>query len=233
MGRVVSSTLVAVLVIAGVAVLALLMRRGAGVESVASPATSEGDGEPAEAPEADEADAEDDDRRILVTSEGVALAPSGHTIRLVPLLGQEEAPDWLRNGIETGFLAYSRMNRIYGFGEKMDRGAATGTVLSSGDFTGARVRRNAEGQWCLETLGRDGDFGFMPFGAEDRAREALAMLEDAGILQRPLDENGDRVPPSDEDFEEARRRYEATEAELALSGDEDEPPPPAEWSSRR
>ena len=109
-----SSTLVAVLVIAAVAVLALLMRRSAGVESVAPPAPPGEGGESAEIPEADEADAEDDERRILVTSEGVALAPSGHTIRLVPLLGQEEAPDWLKNGLETGLLLFSRLNRIYG-----------------------------------------------------------------------------------------------------------------------
>jgi hypothetical protein len=83
----------------------------------------------------------------------------------------------------------------------------------------------------VETLGRDGDYGFLPFESEEGARAALALIERAGIVRRPLDEEGRIVPASPEDFEEGLRRWEQTERELAL-GDPDEPRPEG-WSSRR
>ena len=106
-------------------------------------------------------------------------------------------------------------------------------TLHPGDFTGARVRRDADGAWRLETLGRDGEFGYMLFPVESAARTALEMFEHSEVVRRPLDEDGRPVPPGAEDFEEARRRFEETARELALTDDDDEPAPPGDWSSRR
>lgn len=243
-----SPTVVAIVAIVVVAGLAMLMRRAGGGAETSGPAdASQGGADGGARRAADDAggiavddDPDDDDlddedaapKHVLVTSEGIALATQGRTIRMIPLIRGEEVPDWLQKGMDDGAVPYSFLNEIYGFSAHPDRGPASGSVLSSGDFTAARVRRDAQGHWCLETLGRDGDFGFMPFGNEARARDAFTLLEGAGIVQHAVDENGDAVPPSVEDFEEARRRYEETERELALATDEDELPP-GDYSTRR
>lgn len=202
------------------------------------PANREPAGEAAEAPEPledDEIGESPDDSdsgepvvetRAPVTSDGVVLIRGAHEVRLLHLAPGEEVPEWLGSGIAAGSVPYPVLHRHAG------HAAQGGTSLRAGDLTGARLRRESGGPWRLETLGRDGDFGLFAFETEAGARDALALLE-AAIVRRPAGEDGEPVPPSAEDFEEARRRYEETERHLALSGDEDEPPPPAEWSSRR
>jgi hypothetical protein len=242
--------IIALIAVGAVAGLALLMRRGTKDEVVHRPPGADdvlaGD-EVAEAssmavatglmdePDEDTDDEHDEalaDARVPVTSEGIVMLPDGEDVRLIPMVDSDQAPDWVRKGIEDGEVPYQVLNRFYGFRPGGAQSIKPGTALSSGDFTAARVRRGEGGSWLVETLGRDGDFGFLPFESESGAREALAMLEHANIVQRPLDDDGTPIPAAPGDFEEARRRYEETERDLALGAD-DEPMPPADWSSRR
>jgi hypothetical protein len=115
-----------------------------------------------------------------------------------------------------------------------DRATGNRDALEVGDFTAARIVPGVAGEyaWRLETLGRDGDFGFFPFATRAGGESALELLGHYEIIRRPTDEDGNLIPPSLEDFEEARRRYEETEAALALDAD-DEPPRDPPWVSDR
>ena len=73
--------------------------------------------------------------------------------------------------------------------------------------------------WRVETLGRDGEYGAFDFETEDGARAALLLLERFRIVRRPLDDEGNPIPASPEDFEEARRRYEDSWRALSLESD--------------
>jgi hypothetical protein len=116
--------------------------------------------------------------------------------------------------MDSSSIPYSVLNRLY------YPGAAGG---AAGDRSRARRSRSrisparaslpgvaGEYAWRLETLGRDGDFGFFPFATRAGAEAALELLEHYDIIRRPVDEDGDPIPPSAEDFEEARSRYEET-----------------------
>jgi hypothetical protein len=237
-----NSMTIALIAIGAVAALALLMRRGGKDEVVHRPPGANevfaGD-EVAEAGSTavalEELDDEDDEEgdaalanaRLPVTSEGIALLPDGEDVRMIPMLDSEQVPDWVRKAIDDSAIPYSMYNHYYGY---RPSGAKPGYALSSGDFTAARVRRGEGGTWLVETLGRDGDFGFFPFETEAGARAAFDLLEHQRIIQHALDEYGEPIPSTPEDFEEARRRYDETERDLALDTDE---PPPGDWSSRR
>lgn len=244
-----------ILFIIGVIALALWMRRAGRDEEVSSPevrraveaeiAASSGarsGREPDSDADSDSGDDEDSElsagamdpnAQVPVTSEGIALVAAGTQVRLVDLATPEEMPDWLERGIRVSWVPYSEVARSYARTMLVGRGHFGGSVLHNGDFTAARVRRDKNGSWHVETLGRDGDFGFMPFDTEKGARESLELIEESGVVQRPLDDDGEPVPPSTEDFEEARRLYEETERDLAIASDDDEPPRPNDWSSRR
>lgn len=184
-------------------------------------------------------DDDDDDSAhepVPVTAEGLALLSVGHEIRLLELVGGEEAPEtlppWLRSALDSGSAPFGAVNALYQPAAGRVAGAAHG--LSAGDFTAARIRPGVAGSYAyrVETLGRDGDFGFFPFTTRAGAESALRLLETQGIVARPRDEDGEPLPASDEDFEEARRRYEESERLLALEDDDDEGTGPA-WSDRR
>jgi hypothetical protein len=176
---------------------------------------------------------------VPVTSEGIAFIRDSHGLRLLRLVEPgSDFPDWLQNAVDESSVAYGLLNRLYfpaGSGATMV--TKPGYPLDVGDLTGARLVPGVAGEyaWRLETLGRDGDFGFYPFTTRAGAEAALEMLEDHGIVQRPTDENDQPIPPSREDFEEARRRYEETETALAIDSDEEGelPPPEAPWTSDR
>jgi hypothetical protein len=233
-----SSTTLAIVAIVAVAALALLLRRGAGNDPASAPRPDSGMPEPTRDGEDDEEEEEAEegdetapsDAPVPVTSAGVAVVPSGQNVRLVALHPPEEDAGWFESGVAAGSVSTERVQEQLALARRQGTGVET---LHPGDFTGARVRRDADGGWRLETLGRDGEFGYMLFETEDAARTALEMFEHAQVVRRPLDEDGQPVPPSAEDFDEARRRFEETERELAISADEDEPPPPKDWSSRR
>ena len=236
-----SSTVVAIIAIVAVAGLALLLRRGAGNDAAMAPRPDTGAPEPArdDDPDEEELGLEDDedaeesvpsDAPMPVTSAGVAVVPSGQNVRLVTLHAPEEDAGWLESGIAAGSVSSERVQDQLAVARRLGTGVET---LHPADFTGARVKRDAEGGWRLESLGREGEFGYMLFETEAAARTSLEMFEHAGVVRRPLDDDGQVVSASAEDFEEARRRFEETERELATATDDDEPAPPNDWSSRR
>ena len=184
----------------------------------------------------DELDDFDPDARVPITVEGIAFIHDTHGLRLVRLVEPEATPaDWVQAAMDASSVPYSALSRLNATGSGPgDR--KPGTPLEMADFTGGRVVPGVAGQyaWRLETLGRDGDFGFFPFATRAGAESALELLEHYGIIRRPVDEDGEPIPPSAEDFEEARSRYEETEAALALDSDDDEEPPrEGPWVSDR
>jgi hypothetical protein len=90
--------------------------------------------------------------------------------------------------------------------------------LRPGDFSAARVARGAPGvdPWRLELLGPEGEYVSFGFAVEEAARAALDLLETRTVMRYVEDEGGRPLIPSSEQFEEARRRRDETERLLAL-----------------
>lgn len=231
------SALAAILLVAVVAVFGGLLRRMTGPVSSGTPAAPPA---PAPEPEADEEEEIDEfgagnatAGNVPLSAEGVAFVPRPHGVLLLPLVESQERPDWLDRAVDSSAVPYTVLNELYftgaGGGVQPSR---PGSPLSAGDLTGARIVRGdaASGPWRLETLGRDGDFGFHPFTTRNGAEAALDLLVTQEVVLRPVDDQG-AIPPSSEDFEEARRRYEATESELHAG--EAEPPREGPWVSDR
>ena len=215
-----NSPLVIVAVIALAGLLAWLLRvvnRGADQAAADAPPPPE--------PAADETD-DLGEIEVALTSEGEALIPFGASLRVVMFVDPERMAEH-REDIAAGLITLDGEERA-----RLGRSRNAG-MIQAGDFTAVRVRRGKAdtAPWVVETLGRDGDYGYMPFESEEGARAALALIDRSGIVRRPIDEEGRVIPASPEDFEEGLRRYEQTERELAL-GDPDEPRPEG-WSSRR
>jgi len=148
-----------------------------------------------------------DDEVAAVTSDNFALVPDRHAVRLIP-------PDESGESWKTGNAAANA------------RGAqAIAMSWHAGDLTGARVVRGAadEGPWRFEALGRDGEYTAFSFETEDGAHAALAVFESRGIIKLEENEDGERMPPQADQFEEARRVFFETEAALELGDDEEEP----------
>lgn len=190
--------------------------------------------------EFDDEDSEDDGfdedteagERVPVTAEGIALVRTGKQVALLSMVQSSEVPEWVQSSIEDSSVPYQVVNKVYGSAARGAQGARPGMNLSAGDFTAVRIRRHSGG-WRVETLGRDGDFGFFPFETESGARLAMELLQRQGIVQVHLDEEMRPIPHSPEDFEEARRRYDETERALALENDPGEGLPPGDYSDRR
>jgi len=226
------SMTMAILAVAAVALLGVLMRRaGNGSGGVVTP--------PIPVPEAEE-DADDSPgdastAQVPISSEGVAFVSRTHGVLLLPLVGGDEAADWLDRALQSNYVPFSVLNQLYfsgaGGGVQPSR---PGNPLGAADLTGVRVVRGAAGAdpWRLETLGRDGDFGFHPFTSREAAEAALQLLVSRQVVRRP-DDDQDPNPASPEDFEEARRRYEQTASDLAIDPDSEEPPREGQWVSDR
>lgn len=218
-------SLIGGLVAVGVVVaVALLLRgsRGSGADEVVRlPETprepwreSGGNVAVAEADEPDdEADDDPDDSSthdgqvIAVTSDGAAFVPDRHAVRLVP--PEEQGEEWK---VGAGIKARNRRGEL-----------ALAMSWQAGDFTGARVVRGEhdEGPWRLEALGRDGEYLSFAFETRDGAEAAQKLFERLRVVRLGEDEDGRPMPPSPEQFGEARRIYLETEAALELPDDED------------
>jgi len=193
-----------------IAAVAWLLRRGAGGDRTRMPVPPALD---ADVPP--ESDRESDgDLELAITSEGVVFVPDSHGVRLLALAGPSGV-DAYREDIEAGMIALGAQERLSLAGQR------PGSALNAGDFTAARLKRGAAGvvPWRVETLGRDGEYGAFDFETEDGARAALLLLERFRIVRRPLDDEGNPIPASPEDFEEARRRYEDSWRALSLESD--------------
>lgn len=148
----------------------------------------------------------DDDAVVAMTSDGAALVADRHAVRLVPPESEEEAA-WRAQD-----PAARARNRRGDF--------AISSSWHAGDLTGARVMRGDanEAPWRLEGLGRDGEYTVLLFETEPGARAAHELFVSKGIVRASRDADDDSPPPSAEQFDEARRIYLETIAELE-SGD--------------
>jgi hypothetical protein len=200
-----------VVAVGAVIVVALLLRNMGGGEKTtgtvpampAPPPPPPGPG-----PEGlDDEDAEGGDDRLVVavTSDGRAIVPDHHVVRV--LAPPEEGEEWkvgarLRAALET---------------------VAIGSGFSPGDLRGARVVRGSmdEGAWVMEALGRDGEYITFDFETADAANAAKELFERLGVVVLGHDEDDRPMPPSAEQFAEARRIYLETAAQLELPDEED------------
>ena len=204
-----SPVLTAVLAVGAVIVIALLARAGSHNEETPRPVNDtlpedEAAGADGGADEGDEDEWEQVDV-VAVTSDGYALVPDTHVVRLVP--PHEEGDAWKAG--ETGRNRRGEM--------------ALAMTWHNGDFTGARVVQGAadEGPWRFEALGRDGEYAAFIFETREGADAALNVFQSRGVVRHGHDEDGNPAPPSAEQFEEARRIFLETEASLDMSDDQD------------
>lgn len=188
-------------VVAVVVVIAIALMMGAG-----SKKDEAGDGAsgPGPRPEADDAadagDADDEPHVVAVTSEGEAFVGYQHAVLLVP--PEDEGEAWkVGAGLRAGNLRGER---------------ALGMSWQAGELTGVRVVQGGadEGPWRFEALGRDGEYLPYPFETREGAEAARQLFERMGIVRLGEDEDGNPMPPSAEQFAEARRMFLATMAEL-------------------
>lgn len=213
-----NSTWVGVLIgVAAIAIVGLLLRR-AGGDGVA-PAGERGP-EEGVAPERDDELGEqlddfvdEDVDAVAVTSDGYSFLPDLHAVRVMPPADEDDEP-WS-----------AKRSEAQGGGHRRG-GQAIALSLHPGDLTGVRVVRGGadeEGAWRLETLGRDGEY--LPWGFETRegADAAMTVLESRGIVALGRDDEDRPVPPSREQWQEARRLWEQTQAELAMDDDDADP----------
>lgn len=209
------SMLTGVLVVAGAAALALLLRGGSrGDEQVGPMPGAEGPDEPAwDEPEAREAAAAHGAADVVggggevavVSSDGWTFVPFGGGVRLWP-----PAAGCATTDAEAG-----------------DRGGSPcrpAVTLSAGDLIAARVVPGTPGEapWCVETLGRDREFSAWSFETEEAAGAAREMLE-RWVLRVPAGPDGEPEPVADAEFDEARHVAAETLRELATMP-ETEPP---------
>jgi hypothetical protein len=206
--------------VAVVVLVAMLARRGQSGDTSsdgssspepgrdATPGGSEDDRDPdARDDEGDEGEDQDDPHVAAVTSQGEALVPIRHMVCLVP--PEDEGEEWK---VGAGLRAANRRGEL-----------ALSMSWQAGEFTGVRVTQGGgeyEGPWRLEALGREGEYITFSFETRDGAEAAKQLFERVGIVQLGEDEDGRPMPPSAEQFAEARRIYLETEAALELPDDE-------------
>ena len=201
-----SPVLTGVLAIGAVVVLALLARASSRSEEIVRPVNDSIT--PGDESEPGDEDADGDEWEsvevVAVTSDGYALVPDAHAVRLVP--PHEEGEAW-----KAGEKGRNRRGEL-----------ALGMSWHNGDFTGARVVQGAadEGPWRFEAMGRDGEYTAFVFETREGADAALAVFESRGVVRHGRDEDGNPAPPSAEQFEEARRIYLETEAALDMDDEE-------------
>lgn len=203
------SMLTGVLVVAGAAALALVLRATSrGDEGVDRSLLSGSAPEPDETPEAFVApEAADDgpgDEIAAMTSDGWTFVPFGDGVRLWAPASEGAEP-----------------------GEAPREGRASArpaVMLSAGDLVAARVVPGTPGEapWCIETLGRDREYSAWSFETEEAARAARDLLERL-VVKVPPGPDGEPEPVRGEEIDEARHIAEETLRELAAMP-ETEPP---------
>jgi len=203
------------LVVAGVALAAWLLRRFSGDDGIDREMLSGRAGEPgglvppAAAPEDEFEDEEADgsDQIAAITSDGLMFIPFEQGVQLlIPASRQELAEELATQAVSRG--------RVAG-------------MLSCGDLGAARVVRGAPGvdPWRLEALGRDREYLAWSFETAESARTALDLLERI-VVRAPADADGEPLAAGAAEFAQARQIHEETEQELAMMPDVEEPEEP-------
>ena len=205
------------LVVIGVALLALLLRRtsgGGGIDREllsghsARPERegSSGGGSGPE-PEPEDDDPDESDEVAAITSEGWMFIPFEKGVELlIPA-----SPEQLAEELAT---------------QAVSRGRVAG-MLSAGDLVATRLVRGAPGvdPWRLEALGRDREYLSWAFETQEAARAAFDLLERL-VVRVPAGPDGEPLQATAEEFETARQVHAQTEQELAMMPDEEEPEEP-------
>ena len=216
----------AILAVAAVAVLALLLRRGAGVPGAGG--VTETPMAPVESslPDPDEvASAEDAAEPVesgAFTSDGWAFVPDGDRVQLVAPPADEDAIGEAMARYR-GVMADPDAGAPAGMPRRHRAGVARpGEHLAAGELIGARVQRGAPDvdPWRLEALGRDGEYRAWAFETEDAAHAALNLLL-RRIVRPPLDDDQQPCPPGDADYETALALMQASAAEVAMDPEDD------------
>jgi hypothetical protein len=200
------------LVVAGVALAAWLLRRFSGDDGIDREMLSGRAGEPARAlppavtpgDEFEDEEADGADQIAAITSDGLMFIPFEQGVQmLIPASREQLAEEFATQAVSRG--------RVAG-------------MLSCGDLGAARVVRGAPGvdPWRLEALGRDREYLSWSFETEESARTALDLLERI-VVRAPADADGEPLAAAAAEFAEARRAHEQTEQELAMMPDEEAP----------
>jgi hypothetical protein len=200
------------LVVAGVALAAWLLRRFSGDDSIDRELLSGRAGEPGRglppastfADEIEDEDADGSDQIAAITSDGLMFIPFEQGVQLLIPASRDELNE------EFATQAVSR-GRVAG-------------LLSCGDLGAARVVRGAPSvdPWRLEALGRDREYLAWGFETEEAARAALDLLVRV-VVRAPVDADGEPLAAGSAEFAEARKIHEETEQELAMMPDDDDP----------
>lgn len=185
----------------GAVVVVALLARGQAAKGEGAPAVEDAVSEgampaPEEPYDGDDEFDEGHAEVVAVTSDNYAIVPDTHAVRLLP-------PDESGEAWKPG-AANRRGQR------------ALDMSWHAGDFTGGRVVRGDadEGPWRFEAMGREGEYTAFVFETREGADAALAAFTSRGVIRLGTDEDGNTVPPSPEQFEEARRVFLETEAAL-------------------
>jgi hypothetical protein len=200
------------LVVAGVALAAWLLRRFSGDDGIDRELLSGRAGEPGRAvlpastsgDEFEDEEAEGSDQIAAITSDGLMFIPFEQGVQLlIPASRDELAEEYATPAVSRGQVA---------------------GMLSCGDLGAARVVRGAPGvdPWRLEALGRDREYLSWSFETQESARIALDLLERI-VVRAPVDADGEPLAAGTAEFAEARRIHAETEQELAMMPDEEEP----------
>ncbi len=203
------------LVVAGVALAAWLLRRFSGDAGIDRETLSGRTGEPghavppASAPEDEFEDDEADESGEIaaITSDGWMFIPFEKGVQLLTPASPEDLTEELAT-------------------QAVSRGRVAG-MLSCGDLVAARIVRGAPSvdPWRLEALGRDREYLSWGFETEDAAHAALDLLGRI-VVRVPMDADGEPLAAGAAEFEEARRVHEQTEQELAMMPEVEEPEEP-------
>ena len=157
--------------------------------------------EPEAEPIDEDGDGVDDRLVIAVTSDGRALLPDRHLVLELP--PEESGEEW-----KVGARLERSTRFAYAAAKRWRPGDLRGIRVIRGDFD--------DGPWLLEALGRDGEYLAFTFEAREAAQAAKELFERIGIVRLGEDEAGRPMPPSAEQFAEARRILDETAAELDL-----------------
>ena len=203
------------LVVAGVALAAWLLRRFSGDGGMDREPLSGRAGEPgrmvppASAPgdEFEDEDADGSDQIAAITSDGLMFIPFEQGVQmLIPASREQLAEEFATQAVSRG--------RVAG-------------MFSCGDLGAARVVRGPPGvdPWRLEALGRDREYLAWSFETAESARTALDLLERI-VVRAPTEADSEPLAAGAAEFAEARKIHEQTEQELAMMPDEEEPEEP-------
>ena len=195
------------LVVAGVALAAWLLRRFSGDDGVDRAALSGRATTPVSGPDEDFAEEDDGgpdegEEIAAITSEGMMFIPFEQGVQMLMPATREVLVEELAS-------------------QAVSRGRVAG-MLSCGDLGGARVVRGAPSvdPWRLEALGRDREYLSWSFETEEAARAALDLLQRI-VVRAPTGADGDPMAAGDAEFAEARREHEETAQELAMMPEEE------------